>query len=188
MAQPDFGATAWGRAWLRTVEPLSGVPHPGLPKARALARNQKATLTVEAGRIDAEVIDGAASHRVEVSITRWNGAEEASADDVLAAENAVSVAGDLADGLVGRLAKRGVRVAVALEDLRVSCTCRSRSRPCPHVLAVIYGLILLIDERPLTALELRTSSSPAGGSADSPWVPLSAIDPEHFYTRAITSR
>ena len=36
----EFGATAWGRAWLKMIEPvlITGPPDRDLPRARALAR------------------------------------------------------------------------------------------------------------------------------------------------------
>lgn len=41
----EFGATPWGRAWVRAIEPtVVAAPNPLLPKARSLARNKAVTL------------------------------------------------------------------------------------------------------------------------------------------------
>lgn len=183
MAQPEFGATAWGRAWLRTIERTNGGPNPQLPKARSLARNQKATLTLAAETITATVLDGAASHNVSIPIERWSDTEQAAAEPILAGQTD-SVVGDLPDQLLDTLTKAGVPIAVPIADIAATCTCRSRTKLCAHILTALYGLVLLVDERPATALEIRANSLVSGPPADPDWVPLSAIRPEHFYTTA----
>ncbi|MFC6932859.1 hypothetical protein ACFQHO_22640 [Actinomadura yumaensis] len=61
----EFGATAWGRAWLRTAEPVAAPPDRLRPKARSLARNHAVTsLTITAGQVEAEV----AGHRTSLRL------------------------------------------------------------------------------------------------------------------------
>lgn len=184
MTQPEFGATAWGRAWLRTLERTSGVPNPQLPKARSLARNQQATLALAFDNITATVVDSATTHHVVIPITRWSEAEQAAADLLLADTHTQSVVGDLPDQLIGTLTNATVSIAISMSDLTGSCTCRSRTKPCAHILATLYGLILLIDERPVTAIEIRTNSLQIDRATDPGWMPLTAIRAENFYTSA----
>lgn len=47
MMAAEFGATAWGRAWLRTIESTAtAAPNAQLPQARSLARGGAVTLAL----------------------------------------------------------------------------------------------------------------------------------------------
>lgn len=184
MAQPEFGATAWGRAWLRTVERMDGMPNPQLPKARSLARNQKASLTIGPDTITAAVADGNATHQVSIQVRRWDTVQAECAAPLLAGGRTASAVGDLPDDLADALTKAGAPVAVPLDEITASCTCRARARPCAHVLAALYGLVLVVDERPVTALELRADDLSSSHGADGSWIELTTIRPENFYTTA----
>lgn len=169
MTPPEFGATAWGRAWVRTVERMDGPPNPLLPKARSLARNRAVALSVAPGRVDAEVVDGGRVCRVAWEVAPWPDA----AARIAAAHD--SPAGDLPDALAADLAARGFPVADRPDA--ATCGCRSRRRPCAHVLAAVYALAQLVDERPVLAIELRSvtvSSSPD-------WIPVADLDAATFY-------
>ncbi len=185
MPQPEFGATAWGRAWLRTVERTDRVPNPALPRARSLARNQKASLTVGPGTITADVTDGAATRHVSIHLPCWDDREQTAAGSLLAGTPTNSIVGDLPDRLLDTLTAAGVTIAVPLVSTTAACDCRSRTHPCVHVLTALYAFVLLTDERPLTALEVRTSEpSPQSQHTDPDWIPLSTLDAASFYTAA----
>ncbi|MFN3601914.1 MAG: SWIM zinc finger family protein [Dietzia sp.] len=184
MAQPEFGATAWGRAWLRTIERTQGKPHPQLPKARSLARNQKAALTIGPEGIAASVADGSSTHYVSIQIERWNADQTTSAVPILAARYTASVVGDLPDSLADALTKAGAPIAVTLDELTSTCTCRTRSRPCAHILTALYGLVLLVDERPTAALELRADDLPVISGTYENWIGLATLRAAGFYSSA----
>ncbi|SMX77834.1 SWIM zinc finger [Brevibacterium aurantiacum] len=184
MAQPEFGATSWGRSWLRTIERTGGMPNPQLPKARSLARNQKATLTIAAEGITAAVADGSTTHQVSIQIPRWSADQTTVAAPLLTAANTASVVGDLPDSLADALTKAAVPVAAALDELAATCTCRTRAHPCAHILTALYGLVLLIDERPMTALEIRARDLPRTTAIDENWIELTALRADEFYAVA----
>lgn len=181
MAPREFGATAWGRGWLRTIERIDAAPHPGLPKARSLARNGKVTVTTSSETLTADVQDGGAVRQVRVLLPRWKQSEQEVADRILAAEEPVGAGGDLPDALFDTLTAAGVAIAVSPDEAAATCTCRSRIRPCAHILATLYALILQIDERPVTAVEIRSATAVGADAQDSAWISLAVLDPAAFY-------
>lgn len=194
MVDAEFGATPWGRAWLRTVERTDGSPRTQLPKARSLARNHKVDLTLSGSpgspgspRATATVRDGSSSPTVTLNLSPWTEEEEAAASVVLATHRP-DPSGDLPDDLLTQLTEADVSVTPAAPDETATCTCRARKRPCPHILAAIYTLVLQIDERPVTALELRSTAVPWGDGAgtSTAWIPLDAIDAATFFTAPST--
>jgi uncharacterized Zn finger protein len=174
----EFGATPWGRAWVRTIERTTGPPNPLLPKARNLARH-RATLSVGPGRVEAEV----ASCQVRIDVPAWPEPTRAEVSR-LAAEAATRhhglAAGDLPDALVADLDRHGIAFAVRPDETTSTCHCRTRRRPCVHVLAAVYALAQLVDERPALALELRSLDlAPTDPSPDR--IPLTSLRGEEFY-------
>ncbi len=181
MRQAEFGGTAWGRSWLRAIEPAHGMPNPRLPKARSLARNQKAVLTFSGTAITSTVHDGGTKHDVVIELARWSRQEQQAANAVLASERQPETAGDLPDRLSDQLNSAGAPVAVTISRLKTTCTCLSRADQCAHVLAALYSLVLLVDERPATALEIRLREQRRSRDEHSEWVPLTAIDAAAFF-------
>ncbi|MGN0095280.1 MAG: SWIM zinc finger family protein [Corynebacterium sp.] len=185
MADTEFGATLWDRAWLRTVERTDGPPRSNLPKARSLARNHKVDLTGPGtpGAPPATVRDGSSTATVVLNLAPWTEKEAGAAADVLSAYRP-DPSGDLPDALLAQLTGAGVSVTPDTPDDTARCTCRARKRPCAHILAAIYALVLQIDERPVTALELRSNGAvpwadDAGTSTA--WIPLEEIDAATFF-------
>ncbi|WP_433190524.1 SWIM zinc finger family protein [Actinoallomurus sp. CA-150999] len=176
----EFGATLWGRAWLRTVEPTTvSRPNPLLPKARSLARNAAVTLrTAEAGRLDAEVSARGVVHRVAIEFPCWS--DELSAEVTGLVADAAPVPGDLPDGLEAALTRRGTDIAAPVGERVADCGCGAGDGPCAHVLAVLYALVQRIDETPALAVELRCRA-PFRAAADPDWIPLSDVPVEGFY-------
>ncbi|WP_420098234.1 SWIM zinc finger family protein [Corynebacterium sp.] len=187
MPDAEFGATPWGRAWLRTVERTDGSPRPQLPKARSLARNHKVELTWSAGPVTALVRDGSSAPTVVLNLAQWDAAENDAAAAVLAGHRP-DPSGDLPDEMLTELRDAGVSVTPTAPEEAASCTCRSRKRPCAHILAALYALVLQVDERPVTALELRSTTVPWGDGAGpgSDWIPLEEVDADTFFTSPST--
>jgi uncharacterized Zn finger protein len=186
----EFGATGWGRAWVRAVESTAvTAPNPLLPKARSLARNDAvSTLDTAAGRITAEVVDRGATHRVVLDIPLWTGQVRAVVDrlvDRALVDNPGLAPGDLPDALATELARRGIDIAVPPARQTADCTCVSRKTPCAHVLAVHYALAQRVDEQPALALALRTPhrATSTQRQADPDWIELAELAPAGFYGR-----
>jgi uncharacterized Zn finger protein len=180
---PEFGATAWGRAWVRTIERTVGPPNPLLPKARSLARNQAVTLSVTPGRVEADLVERGAVHRVWIDVALWPEATRAEAARLVAdsatADRSLAT-GDLPDALEAELSGRGITTATGPDADTSGCDCRTRRRPCVHVLAAVYALAQLVDERPALAVELRSVDvAPAGPLPE--WIPVTHLHATAFY-------
>ena len=89
--------------------------------------------------------------------------------------------GDLPDMLEADLKHHGISIAVELDRQLAACDCRTGKRPCIHILATIYTLVQLIDERPALAIELRSSGSEVAVQSDPGWIELTEIDAASFY-------
>jgi uncharacterized Zn finger protein len=191
MMAAEFGATAWGRAWLRTIESTAAAtPNAQLPEARRLARAGSVTLTsVSAGRVDAEVAAKQKSYAITIEVPGWDEAALARVREALgaAAVGDRGASGDLPDAPVAELRGAGISVAATPAECTATCACTSRRAPCLHHLATVYALVQLIDEEPALAVRLRSDGSVAVGPADpgsreaSDWIDLSEVDPASFY-------
>lgn len=185
-----LGVTAWGRAWLRTVESTqASTSNSLLPQARTLAIRGAVTLTtVEAGRIRAEVTVRGKTVPVGIDVPLWDRTESAAARALLtrvgARDRRVS-AGEIPDSVVADLVAKGISVTGDVADHTTTCGCAGRRSPCLHHLAAIYRLVQQIDEEPALAVTLRvrrtatTARSAAGGTPDR--IPLVAMDAARFY-------
>ncbi|MFD4179918.1 hypothetical protein [Rhodococcus sp. NPDC058514] len=191
MMAAEFGATAWGRAWLRTIESTAAAaPNAQLPQARSLARGGAVTLVdVSAGRVRAEVVAKQNTHAVAIEVPRWDAAARQRVRELLGAAGRVggAASGDLPDAAVAELQSAGVAVAAPPAECSATCTCAGRRAPCLHHLATVYALVQLIDEEPALAVRLRSDDSLVAGSEGpgapgrQDWIPLSGVDPASFY-------
>lgn len=184
MQPTEFGATHWGRAWLRTIERSGRAPNPHLPKARTLARNQHVTILIEAQTITGTVTDGASAAHVHLTVPAWNKSQNTAAAPLFLRArkaHAGAVIGDLPDSLADDLNALSVPVAEPLETLSATCTCRARTRPCVHILATIYALILRVDEQPELAVQLRATAAQLTEPTRSGWIPLLQLAPANYY-------
>jgi uncharacterized Zn finger protein len=187
----EFGATPWGRAWLRTIESTTvTTPNPLLPKARSLARNDAVTaLTTATGHVEAEVVVRDVTHHVHIQLPRWAGRTQADATELLAAAltgNIGLAPGDLPDALEADLNRHGIDIAVATGEQDADCTCPTRRTDCVHVLATLYTLVQRIDETPALAISLRTPTPEPAEQPDPGWMSLTDINAADFYGRAET--
>lgn len=174
----EFGTTAWGRDWVRLAEPTAiSRPDPALPRARSLARNDRVhELATETGRVTATVSDRA-QHQVDIALATWDENERDRARALLAG---APPGGDLPDAVHTALCEAGQNPGPEAAELTASCTCRSRRRPCPHILACFFELARRIDERPQLALTLRGLRESRAAPATSR-IPLGLLDPARFY-------
>lgn len=181
----EFGATPWGREWLKTIERTTSiVPNSVLPKARSLVRNHHVhDLLVEHGCLSATVVHHG-DHDVSVEIPRWS--SEVSVTAIKAVERSLSGAagltdGDLPDDLIETLRGLGADIALPNDQWSCQCPCRSRQYPCAHITACMYAFVQAVDERPSLVIDLRSTISLDQGIAPSEQIPLDAIDPMTFY-------
>nr|AHE14811.1 putative SWIM Zn-finger [uncultured bacterium] len=174
----EFGATAWGRDWLRLAEPTSiAHPNPALPRARSLARTDRVyDLDIAPGHVTA-VVDDRGRYRVHITVSTWNDAELARAGSVLIEAPASE---DLPDCLHTALRDAGQDLAPNQASLTTTCSCRSRRFPCLHLLATYFELARRFDERPRLALVLHGLTNNIT-SPNTARIPLSLIDPSSFY-------
>lgn len=138
----EFGATAWGRAWLRQIEPvlITGPPDRDLPRARALARRAIEDLTIEANQVTARLTERGHKHTITLNIPIWN-REEQNVVTRTIGQATSSRSGDLPDRLVTELSSVGVRIApvprraIGSVQGQVDDLMRQRDRPatCSHL-------------------------------------------------------
>ena len=185
----EFGATAWARAWLRTIE--KNAPKPKLSTARTLARANTVALTrLASGSIAADVTVKGTKFTVTIEVPLWT---EKQFDSVTRALERAGAAGrsapvgELPDSVVPALTSIGVGVAPELVDCTATCNCSAKLPPCVHHLAAIYALASKLDEEPAVALTLRSKPRKARAATATPetlsWIPLHEIDTSTFYER-----
>lgn len=184
---PAVGVTAWGRAWLRTVEKT--VPKPKLSTARSLARNNTVVFTsLSAGSIATKVTVKGAVSTVTIVVPLWDEKQLDSVTRALRRTGATlrsAPTGELPDSIVPALSSIGIEVAPDLPDWAATCDCSAKLAPCVHHLATIYALANKIDEEPALAITLRseprTTRAVAGTPTQRVWIPLQEINVSTFY-------
>ena len=172
----EFGATAWGRDWVRLAQPTSATrPNPALPRARTLARNDKVRAAHLAPGSITATVDDRTDRDVALTFPTWTEAQQAIATDTLAGRSAGE---DLPDELHRALTEAGVPPTPGAGSLSVACSCGKPS--CAHFLAVLFEVARRLDERPASALALRgvTELDTAQPAAR---IPITRIDPATFY-------
>lgn len=184
-----FGVTAWGRTWLRTIEPTATTaPNPALPQARRLAARGAVTIiSVAGGAIRAEVTARGRTFPLAIDIPLWRRGEVTVVRKILSSAGAGDrrmAAGEFPDAIVAELQDKGISVAVEIPDCAVTCGCTGRRRPCVHHLAVLYNLTQRIDEEPALAVTLREKRadgirSARQGNADR--ILLTEMDAASYY-------
>ncbi|MFE4501352.1 hypothetical protein ACFRFQ_15960 [Rhodococcus sp. NPDC056743] len=187
----EFGVTAWGRVWLRTIEQTStSGRNPSLPTARTLARGGGVTFTdISAGTLAAQVTAKGKTSTVVVSVPLWDKKQSDIVARLIRASGTTNRSvstGELPDSVVADLRARDITVAVDLSECSATCDCSSRRTPCVHHLAAIYALSGRIDEEPALAVTLRTKQGRKRNSTTKKergeWIPLREIDVATFYS------
>ncbi|GAB3062921.1 hypothetical protein [Sediminivirga luteola] len=183
----EFGATAWGRAWLKMIEPvlITGPPDRDLPRARALARRAIEDLAIETNQVTVRLTERGHEHKITLNIPTWNREEQ----NVVArtiGQAASSWSGDLPDHLVTELTSAGVSITPPIGEITATSDTGEASRR--HVLAICYALVQKVDEEPVVAVRLRmprVTAPHSGGSASDDMLALADIDPRTFYATII---
>lgn len=186
MPDNDFGYTVWGRDWVRLAESLRQTqPNPLLPRARRIARDGGAQVT-----IDGPIVRAAVKH----GRNTWTATiEVAPMPPEAAAEISRRLTGGqpaLTDELYRAITEAGHAPAPNL--VSVDCSCPADTPRCVHVLAVYYEMGRRVDDDPRIALDVqgffRASSVGAGAPAGAPaavttqrWIALNALKPADYF-------
>ncbi|EOD68398.1 hypothetical protein [Amycolatopsis vancoresmycina] len=116
------------------------------------------SLTVGAGRVDAEVQDGR-SHQVRIGLTAFGKAEWAAITHAVAAKASLTV--QLLGGELPRDVEEIFKAArlplfpSSAREVSLDCTCPAAEVPCGHLNAVCSALLARAGEDPFTILALR---------------------------------
>ncbi|MFJ7213415.1 hypothetical protein [Amycolatopsis sp. NPDC098790] len=147
MTELPWWATRFIRA-LTTIGIL--LPAPG--------QGQVVSLTVGAGRVDAEVRDGGL-HQVRVGLAAFGKPDWAAITHALAAKASLTV--QLLGGELPRDVEqvcKAVRLPLfpsSAREVSLDCTCPAAEVPCGHLNAVFSALVARVAEDPFTVLALR---------------------------------
>ncbi|WP_372672915.1 SWIM zinc finger family protein [Amycolatopsis kentuckyensis] len=124
----------------------------------APAEGHVMSLTVGAGRVDAEVRDGRRS-QVRIGLTAFGKTEWAALTHALAAKASATV--QLLRGELPRDVEevfKAVRLPLfpsSAREVSLDCTCPATEVPCGHLNAVFSALVARVAEDPFTVLALR---------------------------------
>lgn len=149
--------TFWGQAWCRNLEAYQHY-EARLPRGRSYLRQGKVyNLEIQAGEISATVA-GSRLYETRILIQplpqdQWqeivhqSGGQVASLLDLLA--------GKLGDGLMRVLTDPEHGLFPKPKEIRFDCTCPDYADLCKHSAAVLYGVGVLLDQKPELLFTLR---------------------------------
>lgn len=149
--------TFWGQAWCRNLESYQ-VYENRLPRGRSYLRQGNVyNLVIESGHIYARV---AGSHLYETHVhiqplqtPHWKRLKEACAGQVNSMLDLL--AGRLGEGVLAVLTDRDHGLFPKPKEIRFMCSCPDDADMCKHVAAVLYGVGVLLDEKPELLFTLR---------------------------------
>ncbi|MEU5266644.1 hypothetical protein [Amycolatopsis sp. NPDC021455] len=124
----------------------------------AKGQGRVASLTVGAGRVDAEVRDGR-PHQVRIGLTAFGKPDWAAITHALAAKASLTV--QLLSGELPREVEQvcqAVRLPLfpsSAREVSLDCTCPAAEVPCGHLNAVFSELVARVADDPFTILALR---------------------------------
>ncbi|NYH77198.1 putative Zn finger protein [Actinopolyspora biskrensis] len=115
------------------------------------------------------------THQVRVDMPTWNEHQLQYAQRV-----ATGGSDDLSDAVHTALVHNGQTPGPEQGSITATCSCRSRKRPCAHILAVFFDIARHLDHRPRLALVLRGMND-AHPTTTTARIPIGLLDPAHFY-------
>jgi len=150
-------STFWGQAWCRAMEDHADYES-RLPRGRSYLRQGNVyNLTIEEGEV-AAMVAGSELYSTKVSIKRLE--PEAWEEIVAASKGQVGswmdlLAGKLGDGLMRLVTDPEDGLFPKPREIRFNCSCPDWADLCKHSAAVLYGVGLLLDEKPDLLFTLR---------------------------------
>ena len=159
-AQPAFGRTWWGRAWLEALEQRARLDPDRLPRGRDYARSGAVgDLTLAPGEARAQVRGRKTEpYEVRIRVRRFTNDEW---DRVLAAISArlghaaALLDGELPPEIADDAASAGLDLLPGGGELGPRCSCPDDADPCKHSAAACYLLADALDADPFTLFLLR---------------------------------
>jgi len=159
-AQPAFGRTWWGRAWLEALEQRAQLDPDRLPRGRDYARSGAVGgLILAPGEARAQVQGRKTEpYEVRIRVRRFTNDEW---DRVLAAISArlghaaALLDGELPPEIADDAASAGLDLLPGGGELGPRCSCPDDADPCKHSAATCYLLTDALDADPFTLFLLR---------------------------------
>lgn len=155
-----FGATWWGKRWLRTLEQL-GLSYPDhrMARGRTLVNKEAVDLmNIETGELSAWVDEPRKSFGVTVTVTPYT-TEQWRIFDAVIAERLGNLADLLDDrlpaGVDRQLEPHGLSLFPADAEIDTACPCSDRSKVCVHVIALQHAFAVIFDDDPYLLPLLR---------------------------------
>jgi len=160
MRRQGFGATWWGRAWVRALEGRARLDANRLPRGRSYAREHRVMdLAVGPGGVSASVQGRQRTpYTVRLGVRELTAAEWDAVVGAIAAKAghaAALFAGELHPEILDDAASVGVHLLPDAGELVPSCTCADWADPCKHSAAVCYLVADVLDEDPFELFHLR---------------------------------
>lgn len=99
------------------------------------------------------------THRVRIAVRAFTAAQWRQVEQALSAQAihlATLLAGEVPAGLVEALAASGLSLLpLSIDEVALSCSCRSWQEPCPHVIAAWYALAEEFERDPFAMFAWR---------------------------------
>lgn len=154
-----FGATWWGRLWIKGLEQLGDDYENRLPRGLKYAEEGAVShFTVSPGLIEARV-HGRKTYTVTLGLpaltqTQWERAlQRISQESRFAAS---LLAGEMPQGLDETFRESGASLYPRVpKELQTHCDCPDWANPCKHVAAVCYVMAEALDRDPWLLFDLR---------------------------------
>ena len=149
--------TFWGQAWCRNLESYQQYEN-RLPRGRSYLRQGNVyNLRIEQGLLSAQVA-GSELYETRIHIQplqrpQWKAIQKACAGQVNSMLDLL--AGRLGDGVMAVLTDKDGGLFPKPKEIRFDCSCPDYADMCKHVSAVLYGVGVLLDEKPELLFTLR---------------------------------
>lgn len=151
------GGAFWGKAWRDNLEYYSDYEN-RLPRGRTYVRNGSVIdLKIAGSTVQAQVM-GSRLYKVEVSVaavpvSQW---KAISADCAGSIDTLVELLqGKLSKAVMERICTPKTGLFPAPKEISFSCSCPDWASMCKHVVAVLYGIGVRLDNQPDLLFSLR---------------------------------
>ena len=157
-----FGATWWGRLWIKGLEQLGDDYENRLPRGKKYAEDGHVShFGVKPGEIEARV-HGRKTYNVTLGLPALTSAQWDKALARIAQESrfvASLLAGEMPQGLDETFREAGASLYPRVpKELQTHCDCPDWANPCKHVAAVCYVMAEALDRDPWLLFDLRGKS------------------------------
>ncbi len=154
-----FATTWWGKKWIEILESFQ-ITQRLLNGKRYAKDGQVMEIDVKGNKISA-IVQGSrlTPYEVILEFEKWDDRVKSKVVDIITSNGYLLgplITGELPRELAPILMKNKIKLFPDLfKELKTSCTCPSSSKPCKHIIAVLYLLALEFDRDPTLILNLR---------------------------------